>query len=285
MPATPHPTDLSAALTLLHDQLPGLMGKPSWDTLPASLRAAADRLGRAEDEKEQQSAAAEVRQELAGHPKAHDEVSAWAAELSSLRQRLLPLIRQTLGNEKEADRYARGLLQGVAHEVAAAAPADEPGGAVRTRGIGMRPRGDGGAVTAKLRNLLVHPGKAAEVVAHSALFAVGGSSHANPLLLGLGVVLLANCVREAITIHIPEHDATVLWGLIQAQKRPGGADSAPEPDVVDVTNSERTGAKRGALSPADIVRSLNYLADIKCVEKVAGAPARWRVIEKFKIRG
>jgi hypothetical protein len=264
---------LHAALGLLRDELPGLMDKANWDALPASFREAAKRLGPSNDLKDQERAAGEVWQGLAAYPAARDVVDACSAALSALRQRILPDLRQALGDEKLADAYATSILHGVVGQ----APDEGP---VRTRGIKMGSHGLGGAKTVKLRNVLVHPGRMVEFAAHSAMF----PGHTEPVLIGLGIILLANCVREAITIHIPEHDATVLWGLIQAQKQPGNAASASEADVVTVTNSERMQANLGALPPQAVTSALQYLAGIKCIEQVPGNPPRWRIVESYKVK-
>src|SRR5262249_20833947 len=156
---------------------------------------------------------------------------------------------------------------------------------VRTRGVKVPAHGIGGASSVKLKNFLVHPIKGAEVVSHSALFlAAHGSSRPRPVLIGLGVVLLAHSARGAVTINIPQHDATVFWGLIRAQERPGNAASAPESDVVAVTNAEREQVNLGALPPEAVARSLEYLEAIKCVEKIPGSSNRWRVSESYKIK-
>jgi hypothetical protein len=272
--STTHPMDLHAALTVLHDQLPELMG----GTLPDSFRGAAERLGTSPDRQQQESAAKELRQELTNHPEARDAVGAYVTALSQLRQSILPTIRQSLQDEKAADQYATSILHGVIGP-------DPDAGAVRTRGVKIPTGGIGGAKTVKLRNLLVRSDKVADFVGESALFTLHSSTDPNPFLIGFALVLLARCAFEAVTVHISEHDATVFWGLIQAQKQPDNADSAPEPDVVKLTNAERTKANRGPLAPTDVARALGSLAEIKCVEKVVGDPPRWRIIEKFKIKG
>jgi hypothetical protein len=268
--------DLHAALESLQDELPGLMGKINWKNLPSSFQDAVNRLGRSRDLKEQEDAALGVRQVLAAYPSARIAVDDRATELGALRQSILPILRGSLGDENSADYYATSIL----HGVVSPAPVEQP---VEVRGVTVAPHGLW-ATTVKLRNFLVHPGKVAEFIGHSALCTLHGLPHPNPVLIGLGLVLLANCAREAATIHIPEHDATVFWGLIQAQKKSGNEASAPESEVLALTNAERNQAKLGTLQPEDITRALDRLADLKCVEKIAGNPTRWRIIEKYKIK-
>jgi hypothetical protein len=200
-------------------------------------------------------------------------VDAVTAKLSDFRQKIMEILKPTVTGEDTANAFYTSLLHGVT------GPAKQ----VRTRSVTIPQGGLGGAKSVKLRNLMVHTGKVAEFFAHSAIFAVHGSAHPSPLLTALGVVLLANCVREGMTVHIPEQDATVFWGLIEAQKNPGNNKSAPESDILALTNQERGKVHLGILPPEAITRSLHHLAAIKCVKKVAGNPVRWCIVEKVKI--
>jgi hypothetical protein len=275
---TVHPMDLQSALELLHGDLPRLMGKADWDAVPASFSAAIARLQTGSTREEQDRAASDIRSGLTGFVHANEEVLAQVAELTRFRQKILPIIRGSLKDDDIADLLATSIVRGVVR------PEPVAPSASRTRGISTKTGGIGGAKSLKLGNIRINLDKVGEFIAHSALITAHESTHPNPLLIGFAILLLANCAREAATIRIPEHDATVFWGLIQAQKQPGNSESVSEPELVETINAERSKVSRGPLTPLDILHSLNDLAGIKCVAKIEGVPSRWRITEDFKIK-
>jgi hypothetical protein len=287
MPAsTTHPTDLYAALALLRNTLPGLMGKPGWDDLDTGFRDACMRLGTG-DPAEQARAADDLRQGLAGHPAAEREVSRLVAEVGRVRDRVRVALQgefhgRDLGSDAP-DLYATCILRRLTEK-------PEPPRRA-TRAVHIKEGGKGGAVTVKFANLWVNLDEVGVDLGHHgavhAVIAAGAtmSPYAEAVLLGVTLLAVGRCLWRGAHLAIPEEEATVYWGLVQAQKARGVLTPTPLADAVNCTNRERQKFGMGGLAEQDVRRALLDLQRKGCVAEAVGQPDHWRVTENPKIKG
>jgi hypothetical protein len=154
--------------------------------------------------------------------------------------------------------------------------------------ISITEGGVSGAHTRKIRNIAISRNKLYELCAHGLVTTAHGIGHPHPLLLAAGVALLGYCAWQAAEIRIPEQEASVFWGLIQAHVLDPSASCIPEPRIMEVANQERekdrNGIRLGAPLPAEAIRrSLEFLERIHSVALEQGQPPRWRIVESHSI--
>jgi hypothetical protein len=252
----PHPDDLIATLRSFDDDLPVLIGPdPDDQKHVETYRAAGDT-----------DAAAKLWERLQDFAAARDKIEPILAARAAIRQELA---------DRGGEEFAAAVLAAVSEvEV-------EPGEPEPTRGITLKTGGVGGARSFKLRNLRYNWAEAGEVTFHSIVLC----SHLSPSFLSVvEALLLLHSGSKALTVHFGEYEAGVLYGLIAltANKTP-----ATLADIITATNAGRAKAKPkplGAIAAADFEGLLQTLAAAGSVEKVPGAPPRWKIIEKFKVK-
>ncbi|MBA4065486.1 MAG: hypothetical protein C0501_17580 [Isosphaera sp.] len=279
MDARAYATDLGVALRLCGEELAGL---------DPEIRAATERAAGTADPREQAALASRTKAALAGHSgEAERRLRRTAEAVAGLRRRVAFDLEEAAPGFGVDPYLAGGYAELVLRAVAEAGFEEVAAGGKHL--VSVAAGGVGGATSRKWKNLRVNRHKLVEFTGHGVVFGLEGTTHPNPLLLAAGLALLINCAREAVTVHIPEQEASVLWGLIRAQSRPGNEDSSPEPDVVAVTNEERQiprgGTVLGApLPPAAVRRSLEFLETVRCAAREGEAPVRWRLVESHRVR-
>jgi hypothetical protein len=271
-------TDLGLALSLLGNEAEGL---------PPEIRMVIEKAASNTDPTEQAHLVSEIRERLARPGGAAEQKLRDTADaVAKLRRRVafdLAEAAPDFGVDPyHAEAYAAAALRAVAEA------GFEEVEARNKNLVSMAPGGVGGGKSRKWKNLRINRHKLLEFGAHGAMFGLEGSGPMNPLLLVVGVALMINCAWDALTVKIPEQEASVLWGLMAAQAQPGNEASAPEPDVVVATNAERQVTRSGTvlgapLPPETVRRSLEFLEQIRTVARVDGTPTRWQIVESHRI--
>jgi len=103
----------------------------------------------------------------------------------------------------------------------------------------------------------------------------------NHLLMAAGVLLIFRGILKATTEEISAQDASVFWGVVQAQwhNTPRHVDTT---QVVEYTNQERAKVHLAPLSEQQVRHSLLNLVRLGSVEQTDEEKEIWRVIEKYK---
>lgn len=107
------------------------------------------------------------------------------------------------------------------------------------------------------------------------------NTNSNHLLMAAGALLIIRSILKATTIEISEQDASVFWGVIQAQRHhvPSHITTTK---VVEHTNSERAKAHLPPLSEQEVRYALYNLVKLKSVTQLSEKEEVWWVIEKYK---
>jgi hypothetical protein len=103
------------------------------------------------------------------------------------------------------------------------------------------------------------------------------------LLMAAGALVIIGGVIKAVTQEISVEDASVFWGVIQAQRHnvPTRVDTA---QVVDYTNQEWDKVHLPALTEQQVRRALHNLVQLGSVEQVEEQREIWRAIERNQVR-
>jgi hypothetical protein len=104
------------------------------------------------------------------------------------------------------------------------------------------------------------------------------------LVMAAGALMIISGVIKAVTQEIPAEDASVFWGVIQAQRNnvPTRVDTA---QVVEQSNRERAAVHLPALTEDQVRRALHNLVKLGSVEQVDEQREIWRAIERYEVKG
>src|SRR5690606_41300215 len=107
------------------------------------------------------------------------------------------------------------------------------------------------------------------------------SPDSNHLLAAAGVLLIIRGLLKATTEEISEQDASVFWGVIQAQRH-NVARRVTTARVLEHTNQERAKVQLPSLTEQQDRPALYNLVELGSVEQVDKEHEIWCIIEKYK---
>lgn len=107
------------------------------------------------------------------------------------------------------------------------------------------------------------------------------SPDSNHLLAAAGVLLIIRGLLKATTEEISEQDASVFWGVIQAQRH-NVARRVNTARVLEHTNQERAKVHLPSLTEQQVRHALYNLVELGSVEQVDKEHEIWCIIEKYK---
>jgi len=103
----------------------------------------------------------------------------------------------------------------------------------------------------------------------------------NPLLIALGVIWAIAKLKNAMTIPISEHEASVFWGLIQSRNPLDKTIS--EEKAYQITNQERHNYNLDPLHPSQFQRALKILEELQSIQPVYGKEKTWKIVDNYTI--
>jgi len=146
--------------------------------------------------------------------------------------------------------------------------------------VKIKPGGIDGGKTIKTRNLHLELGVLIDLGAGATMTVSKIVGQPHPIIIIAGILLTIRAVSKAMTFPISEREASVFWGLIQAQRASACAD---KPAIATHTNNERTKYGLCALGENQATDALKRLHALKCVELSEQKPDTWLIVEDYDI--
>jgi hypothetical protein len=147
--------------------------------------------------------------------------------------------------------------------------------------VKIKPGGVDGGKTIKTRNLHLDPAVLIDLGAGATMMVSKIVGQPHPIIILAGILLTIRALSKAITCSISEREASVFWGLIQAQRAGACVD---KPAITKHTNNERTKYGLYQLSENQVTDALKKLRALKCVELSEQKPDTWLIVEDYEIK-
>jgi hypothetical protein len=269
------PKQIALILQELEPELPELVGEPAWSDMAPAWREKLRQLQSSADKIERMRLAAELRTMLAAYTPARERLRAASGGVSQYQQALTALanLAAQLNSdpaEVEQLRQAAALHSHMAETRM-----------IILKGVGEK------AKSIKWQNFEFDFGEAAEkaAIAASILTSLSNITTADKgyLVMAAGALMIIGGVIKAVTQEISAEDASVFWGVIQAQRNnvPTKVDTA---QVVEHTNRQRANVHLPPLNEQQVRRALHNLVQLGSVEQVDEQREIWRAIERYKVK-
>lgn len=268
--------DILIALAHLEDELPTLVGEEQWNVIESTFQAQVTQLQQTSDAAQRERLSQELLDMLASSEAASERLKHKVWSVRVLRQ----LMEEALVSEMGFDPTEIG--DNVDFALLTMSPELSIKDEVPQRHIIMPIGGVGGAVSISWRHIQRNVGKTAEFAAATVMTGSDIASNPHPLIMTAGMLLAIRSLYNAVTVKISETEASVFWGFILARNE---QNIATEAQIIKETNYQREKREFEALAPKQVRRALYNLRSMKSVEKVAGQPKMWKMIENFNIRG
>lgn len=267
------PHQLAIVLQQLEPELPELVGQAAWVALAPTWAEKLQQLQASSDEIEQMRLAAELRVLLAPYTAARKRLQRTTGSISQYQQLLTGLA--DLAAQLNSDPAQIEQLR----EAAALHSHLAQTRLIILQGVGQK------AQSIKWQNFEFDFGDATEMIETAAgilaAFSDIISSDSNHLLMAAGVLMIIRGILKATTEEISAQDASVFWGVLQAQwhNTPSHVNTI---QVVEYVNQERAKVHLAPLSEQKVCHSLHNLVRLGSVEQTNEEKEIWRVIEKYK---
>jgi hypothetical protein len=269
------PEQLALILKELEPELPDLIGQPAWAAIAPTWTKKLQQLQTSNDEIEQMRLAAELRTLLAAYAPARERLRAATGGVSQYQQLLTglaDLAGQLNGDPAEIEQLREAAaLHGHTAETRM----------IILKGVGQK------AKNIKWQNFEFDFGELSDKAGIAAGILTSLSNIINPekgyLLMAAGALMIIGGVIKSVTKEISADDASVFWGVIQAQRHnvPHKVDTA---QVVDYTNRERDKVHLAALTEQQVRHALHNLVQLGSVEQTAAEKGEvWRAIEQYRV--
>jgi hypothetical protein len=267
------PEQLAIILQELEPELPELVGQPAWTAIAPTWTEKLQQLQVSDDEIEQMRLAAELRALLAPYTPARERLRRATGGISQYQQVLTELAG--LATQLNSDPH-------LGHQLRKAAALHSHLAQTRLiilQGVGQK------AQSFKWQNIEFDFGDATEMAETAAgilaAFSDIISPSSNHLLMAAGVLLVIRGLLKASTEEISEQDASVFWGLIQAQRH-HPARHVNTAKILEHTNQERAKVHLPDLNEQQVRHALHNLETLSSVAQPNKAQDIWRVIEKYR---
>lgn len=264
-----------AAVKRIYGELPSLTGAEAWSSIQPQVDAHIKTL---EAEPDAFLASTQLFGLLAQYEPARqrmaDEINI-QADLSQSLEKQLRQIAEELGFDT---RITAGLTAAALANLAwEADPETIPSAEELQRSrLKLEQGGVGGATSVSFKNMRLSKWDFATVAAGFVTTGFDMANTPHPIFIAGCIVLVARMLRDKMTLHLSEQDASVFWGMIRAGEQ-GELDKTA---IMATTNAEREKYRLDPLSENQLERSLETLEKIKSIEKVGDV---YRIIERFKI--
>jgi hypothetical protein len=267
------PEQLALIWQELEPELPELVGEPAWSDMSPVWREKLQQLQTSSYEIEQMRLAAELRTMLAAYTPARERLQAATGGVSKYQQvltRLAYLAPRLNGDPDEIEQLA---------EAAALHSHVTESRVIILKAVGQT------AKSIKWQNIEFDFGELSDKAGIAAGILASLSNIINPekgyLLMAAGALMIIGGVIKGVTKEISAEDASVFWGVIQAQRHnvPRRVDTG---QVMEYANRERARVHLPALTEQQGRRALHNLVELGSVERVKDEPEIWRVIEKYR---
>jgi hypothetical protein len=269
------PEQLALILQELEPELPELVGEPAWSDIAPTWREKLQQLQSSTDKIERMRLAAELRTMLAAYTPTRERLREVSGGVSQYQQALTGLAN--LATQLNSDPAEVAQLR----EAAALHSHMAETRMIILQGVGEK------AKSIKWQNFEFDFGEAPDKATIAAGILTSLSTIMTPdkgyLLMAAGALMIIGGVIKAVTQEISAEDASVFWGVIQAQRNnvPAKVDTA---QVVEHSNRERAAVHLPALNEQQVRHALHNLAQLGSVEQVAGDRAIWRAIERYQVK-
>lgn len=270
------PNNILIAYTRLKGQLPTLVGKEIWKEIGDELLTNLHLLRQARASREQRLLAATLIELIAPYGEARRVMRAEIRKQASLRAEIELALKEfvsaaSLGKESIVASAI------VVQRSVFLSPLESGDLGDDARLIHLKSGGVAGGKSMKFTNLHFDYAELSALFAGIVMTGADIIGQPHPLVISAGILLIIRAVMRAMTIPVTEREASVFWGLLQAQKE---SNTTNESIIKEYVNKER--AKFGLPSLTDklIAEVLHSLEKINAIELRAGS---WRTIEKYKV--
>ncbi len=263
------PNDFVLCLMWLEKELAKEVGEEYWSEIEDIFHSKLSKLHEESEQDKARQLTVELLQLFSPHPTVKEIISSGLQIISQTRNN----IRESLSNHETGLIITDQMLNDIVIVMAEYLPIPVS----KERRISMAPHGEGGATSVKLANLDSNLEQIANIIAGFVVNTVGIIGQ-EPGVIAAGLWLNYTLWRTSVTKNIDERDSSVLWGIIKASQRTGGATEA---DVVRFTNIERNKKDWVPLAEGEIRSALNRLEkEYRSIELIDG---EWRIVESLQI--
>jgi len=274
-----NPDNILGAFAVLESELPLLTGK-DWQTVEKKLRVLKLQIRESKNPEERDRLASKIVDIILPYELARDRFNE-EIRLQHIRSVLkdtlkndLPEFARTMGADKKTVKASTDVaLKLLATE------STSSGAGVRL--VKIKPGGVDGGKTIKTRNLHLDLAVLIDLGAGATMTVSKIVGQPHPIIILAGILLTIRALSKAITCSISEREASVFWGLIQAQRAGACID---KPAITTHTNNERTKYGLYQLGENQVTDALKKLRALKCVELSEQKPDTWLIVEDYEIK-
>jgi hypothetical protein len=288
----PTPHDILAAVERMFDEFSILVGEDNWKSISAQLESHIQILRLSQDSTERLESSAAIVSIIAAYEntrqRLYDELTVQRIVANSIADSMRHKAKELDFQEEDLPLIMAALLAlvhwDVDHETIHSRDIT-----TTERTITLAPGGKGGGKSVHFKNLKLNldKNKWAQLIAGSALTSHEIRQTSSMVVIAFGIILIIATLRDALTIALSEHEASLFWALISLKSN---FEQVVESELFRFTNLERQmyfkKLGKSDLSQEEFMRALFRLEELGIIRSVqnSGEGRKWMIVENYSIQ-